>query len=128
MRIFHKLEIKVYDEEDPVANQSAPVTQSVKTTAKCDPDKVYIITGGLGGCGLELASWLVDKGAKKLVLVSRSAIKNGYQARKVRLLRGQIELCLLKENIIYESSCRDVIEKATRRGPVGGIFHLAMVS
>lgn len=37
----------------------------------CDPSKSYIITGGLGGFGLELAQWLVERGAKILVLSSR---------------------------------------------------------
>lgn len=29
------------------------------------PDHVYLITGGLGGFGLELAQWLINRGAKK---------------------------------------------------------------
>lgn len=33
----------------------------------------YLITGGLGGLGLSLAQWLIEKGAKHLVLVGRSA-------------------------------------------------------
>lgn len=37
----------------------------------------YVITGGLGGFGLELAQWLTEKGARKLVLTSRSGIRNG---------------------------------------------------
>lgn len=39
--------------------------------------KSYIITGGLGGFGLELAHWLVLRGAQKLVLTSRSGIRTG---------------------------------------------------
>lgn len=31
----------------------------------------YLITGGLGALGLEVAAWLVEKGARRLVLVSR---------------------------------------------------------
>jgi len=37
-----------------------------------DANKVYILVGGLGGLGLEVAYWMVTRGAKKLVLVSRS--------------------------------------------------------
>lgn len=44
----------------------------------------YIITGGLGGFGLELADWLVLRGVKNLVLVSRSGVKTGYQASRLR--------------------------------------------
>lgn len=34
----------------------------------------YIITGGLGALGLEIASYLAEKGAKRLVLVSRRSL------------------------------------------------------
>ena len=37
----------------------------------CDPRKNYVVTGGLGGFGLELAHWLVERGARNLVLTSR---------------------------------------------------------
>lgn len=43
------------------------------------PNLVYIITGGLGGLGLELAGWLAKRGARKLVLTSRRGITTGYQ-------------------------------------------------
>lgn len=120
---------KIRNEEDQVVNQTAPIAKTVKITSKCNPDKVYIITGGLGGFGLELATWLVDKGARKLVLSSRSGIKNGYQARKVKFLREQkIKVCLSTEDITSEGGSRRLMEEAIEQGPVGGIFHLAMVS
>jgi acyl transferase domain-containing protein/ubiquinone/menaquinone biosynthesis C-methylase UbiE/acyl carrier protein len=37
------------------------------------PDASYLVTGGLAGLGLEVARWLVDRGATRLVLASRSA-------------------------------------------------------
>jgi acyl transferase domain-containing protein/acyl-CoA synthetase (AMP-forming)/AMP-acid ligase II/surfactin synthase thioesterase subunit/acyl carrier protein len=37
-------------------------------------DGAFIITGGLGGLGLETASWVVDKGARYIVLISRSSV------------------------------------------------------
>lgn len=43
------------------------------------PHLVYVITGGLGGLGLELAGWLAKRGARKLVLTSRRGITTGYQ-------------------------------------------------
>jgi phthiocerol/phenolphthiocerol synthesis type-I polyketide synthase C len=36
------------------------------------PDSGYLITGGLGGIGLEVAQWMVDRGARFLVLAGRS--------------------------------------------------------
>ena len=38
------------------------------------PEGTYIITGGIGALGLEVADFLVEKGARRLVLVSRRAL------------------------------------------------------
>ncbi|AFY78333.1 polyketide synthase family protein [Pleurocapsa sp. PCC 7327] len=35
-------------------------------------DSAYLITGGLSGIGLQVARWMVDRGARNLVLVGRS--------------------------------------------------------
>src|SRR5262249_28971453 len=37
------------------------------------PDATYLITGGLGALGLEVARWMVAEGARRLVLASRGA-------------------------------------------------------
>jgi NAD(P)-dependent dehydrogenase (short-subunit alcohol dehydrogenase family) len=37
-------------------------------------DGAYLVTGGLAGLGLEVARWLVQNGARRLVLASRSAL------------------------------------------------------
>lgn len=50
----------------------------------CNEDYVYVVIGGLGGFGLELADWLIMRGARKLLLTSRRGITNGYQASRMR--------------------------------------------
>ncbi|CAG2118090.1 unnamed protein product, partial [Medioppia subpectinata] len=50
---------------------------SVKTYFNAN--KVYIITGGLGGFGLELIPWMQSLGARKFVVTSRSSLKTDYQ-------------------------------------------------
>lgn len=50
----------------------------------CDPHMVYVIAGGLGGFGLELADWLIIRGARKIVLSSRRGITTGYQAYRIK--------------------------------------------
>nr|QEO74417.1 short-chain dehydrogenase/reductase SDR [uncultured bacterium] len=37
----------------------------------CRPDGTYLVTGGLGVLGLEVADWLADRGARRLVLAGR---------------------------------------------------------
>lgn len=38
-----------------------------------------MITGGLGGYGLALAEWLVQKGARHLILTSSRGVRTGKQ-------------------------------------------------
>lgn len=63
-----------------------PVVQSMRGIPRyfCVPGETYIICGGLGGFGLELADWLVLRGARKLVLTSRHGLKTGYQALRLK--------------------------------------------
>lgn len=71
------LEIKP---EEPKADYSL-VPAVPRMTAHSN--MVYVITGGMGGLGLELAGWLITRGAKKLVLTSRRGITTGYQVKPV---------------------------------------------
>lgn len=66
-------------EED---KESLPI--QVVPKVYCDPEMVYIIAGGLGGFGIELADWLILRGARILTLNSRSGVRNSYQAYRIR--------------------------------------------
>ncbi|XP_011883711.1 PREDICTED: fatty acid synthase-like, partial [Vollenhovia emeryi] len=54
----------------------------------CLRNKNYVILGGLGGFGLELTNWLILRGARNVVLISRTGMKNGYQRMKVCLWKS----------------------------------------
>jgi fatty acid synthase len=112
-------------------------TLKLKATVKTyfDPKKVYIITGGLGGMGLELMHWMIFNGARKLVLTSRSGIKTNYQrvilnrladlGRKYEMFKTEIIVSTVNSNTIKGS--QQLLEDANKLGPIGGIFHLALV-
>ena len=73
-----KILIKVQDETNTI-NPYEPVTvKAIPRTYFCH-EKFYIIFGGLGGLGLEIANWMIDRGARRLVLISRSGVTTGYQ-------------------------------------------------
>lgn len=50
----------------------------------CDSNETYILVGGLGGFGLELADWLILRGCRKLVLSSGRGITNSYQSSRIK--------------------------------------------
>lgn len=47
-------------------------THGQKPEFRARADRTYLITGGLGGVGLEIASWLVKQGARHLALSGRT--------------------------------------------------------
>ena len=96
--------------------------------ASCDPCKSYIITGGLGGFGLELANWLVERGANNLVLTSRSGVKTGFQERCIGgWRRAGVKVLVSTANVSKLADARTLLKEAGQLGPVGGVFNLAVV-
>ncbi|KAK4877916.1 hypothetical protein RN001_010422 [Aquatica leii] len=94
----------------------------------CNSDSSYVVVGGLGGFGLELVDWLVVRGARKLVLVSRSGIKTGYAAMRINVWKSyQVIVEVSTDDVTTRSGSEAVLTKAGRLGPVSGIFNLAVV-
>lgn len=58
-----------------------PRVVQAQMRAICNPQHVYVITGGLGGFGIEFVQWLIDRGARRIVLCSRSGVRTAYQSR-----------------------------------------------
>jgi len=48
--------------------------EPVREPLRCRPEAAYLITGGLGALGLLMADWLVDRGARRLVLAGRTPL------------------------------------------------------
>jgi fatty acid synthase len=85
--------------------------------------------GGLGGFGLELADWLVLRGARKLVLSSRSGVRTGYQSLCVRTWRSYgVAVIISLADITTKSGVRVLLSEANILGQVDAIFNLAVVS
>lgn len=74
------LGLQVLEEQEAVPQVTRPLLMTAASKTFCPAHKSYVITGGLGGFGLELAQWLVLRGAQKLVLTSRSGIRTGKWA------------------------------------------------
>ncbi|XP_029977804.1 LOW QUALITY PROTEIN: fatty acid synthase-like [Sphaeramia orbicularis] len=114
--------------EDQTFQTGSPLTLPAICRTFCPASHSYIITGGLGGFGLELAQWLTERGARKLVLTSRSGIRNGYQAKRVQEWRSQgVDVLVSTNDVSTLEGTERLIGEACRMGPVGGVFHLAMV-
>ncbi|XP_011066187.1 PREDICTED: fatty acid synthase-like [Acromyrmex echinatior] len=95
----------------------------------CLKDRSYIILGGLGGFGLELTDWLIIRGARNIVLISRNGIKNGYQRMKIRLWKSYGVNVLIIKNIDVADlkDCEYILRTAEKEAPVDAIFNLGVV-
>jgi hypothetical protein len=67
-----KVLVQIREEEHQPIHSPSPMRVRAVCRTLCHPQQVYLITGGLGGFGLELAQWLINRGARKLV---RCALK-----------------------------------------------------
>uniref|UniRef100_A0A0G4IAH8 Carrier domain-containing protein n=1 Tax=Chromera velia CCMP2878 TaxID=1169474 RepID=A0A0G4IAH8_9ALVE len=97
---------------------------------------VYIVTGGRGGLGPVVANWLLDEGASKIVLVSRSEVTAGGSEgpEMVRLRRaaaeGAVSLDTRSCDVSDFESCYGLLQAVVGCGSEGvrfGIVHAAGV-
>ena len=93
------------------------------------PDGAYLITGGLGGFGRVLAEWLVDCGARHLVLTSRSGASTPEAADFVASLQKRgIDTRVVRADIGAPEDVQRLIQGLqSETAPLKGVFHLAMV-
>jgi fatty acid synthase len=123
-----KVVIKVRDEEKEKTLKVNGIRVKAVPRAECNPAHSYIITGGLGGFGLELAQFLIDRGARHLVLCGRSGIKTGYQSLCMRRWRERgVKVEISHADVTTTEGATKLITESNKIAPVGGIFNLAMV-
>lgn len=124
-----KVVLKIRDEESTAVMKPATKLVTAIPRSYMNPDKTYVLVGGLGGFGLELANWLVVRGAKNLVLTARSGITTGYQAACVSSWKqAGVNVLISKADCSTEKGAQQLIDDSNKLGPVGGVFNLAAVS
>ncbi|GFX61278.1 fatty acid synthase [Trichonephila clavipes] len=123
-----KVVIKIKEEEPQKKIVPTPIQLKALRRTTCDPDKSYVIIGGLGGFGLELCQWLVERGSRHIVLTSRSGIKTGYQKLCVnRWKQDNINIVVSTLNAAKLDDAKSLLKLAAAIKPVGAIFNLALV-
>ncbi len=92
-------------------------------------DAAYLITGGLGGFGRVLSEWLVECGARHLVLSSRSGASTPEAVEFVEKLTARgVDVTLINADIGSPEDVKKLTTEIRRSAvPLKGIFHLAMV-
>jgi phthiocerol/phenolphthiocerol synthesis type-I polyketide synthase E len=89
---------------------------------------VYLITGGLGGVGLQLADYLVRTVKARLVLIGRSNPTEGQMLWLKTLEQVGGEILTIQANVADEQQMRFALAQALDRfGAVHGVIHAAGV-
>jgi NAD(P)-dependent dehydrogenase (short-subunit alcohol dehydrogenase family) len=100
-----------------------------KSTYLLDPEASYLIAGGLGGIGRSMARWLVDRGARHLILVSRSGPKSATaQKLLLELEEKGVHVQTPRCDISDEQALRCALATCeVRMPPVKGCIQSCMV-
>ncbi|XP_018375579.1 PREDICTED: fatty acid synthase-like [Trachymyrmex cornetzi] len=119
-----KIIINVHEKDEPLDKHILAYRRYY-----CLRDRSYIILGGLGGFGLELTDWLIFRGARNIILISRNGIKNGYQCMKVRLWKSYGAKVAIIKNIDVADlkDCEYLLRTVEKKAPVDAIFNLGVV-
>ena len=93
--------------------------------AEIRANATYLVTGGLGGLGLQVARWLVAKGARYVVLTGRSGAVRPEQATAVRQLQaaGADVRVIAADVSRREDVARLLAEIGSALPPLRGVFH-----
>ncbi|XP_022835183.1 fatty acid synthase-like isoform X1 [Spodoptera litura] len=124
-----KVIIKIREEEQS-NGQLRPVAMPIDAIPRyiCHKDLVYVVIGGLGGFGLELADWLIMRGGRKILLTSRRGITNGYQSSRLRAWASYgADVQISTHDVTTEPGCEEMLKMALSMGPVHAIFNLAVI-
>lgn len=87
----------------------------------------YLITGGLGALGLQVASFLVEHGARHLVLFGRSEPKPVVKSRLAKLEEAGAKIQIEQADVSQKEQLARVLANIDDNTPLRGIIHTAGV-
>ncbi|KAL2704177.1 hypothetical protein AAEP93_005248 [Penicillium crustosum] len=107
-----------------------PIQFSTPVPVQLEPTGTYILSGGLGSLGLEIASWIVnDHGARHIVFLSRSGTPSPTATAKLDILAQQGCRCdVVQCDITSITAVKELGSHITEKGwDVRGVIQGAMV-
>ena len=112
-----------------VSMNEEPIQVYPEKSLELDAEASYLVTGGASGFGLELAIWLSQKGARNLILVSRSGCKTDYDRQAVKAMESKgVKVVLANMDISDYKAVKKLVEGITQTmPPLKGIIHSAAV-
>ena len=92
-------------------------------------DATYLIAGGLGGLGRAITRWMVSRGARNFILLSRSGVKGKVAIDLIEELQSQgVKIAASPCDVSIEDEVSTALEKyRSTMPPVRGCIQASMV-
>jgi acyl transferase domain-containing protein/acyl carrier protein len=109
-----------------VHGRETPAVHHEQLPAQFEPEATYLITGGLGGIGRATASWMIERGAKHVVLLGRGpASEAGQQAIEDLRSKGS-EVVFARGDVTQADQLASVLDSiSATMPPLRGVVHAA---
>ncbi len=110
-----------------VAPQTNCVCEETPSVLSLSNQQAYLVTGGLSGFGLKTAFWLVEKGARHLILVGRYGAVTEEAQQALQLFKQQgVNVAALAVDITDPIAVEAMIRQV-HAVPLKGIIHAAAI-
>ena len=107
---------------------SDAATRTLPTKLRLRNNATYLITGGLGGLGLETARWMAREGAGNIVLMGRHAPDTNATDLLNELIRAGARIAIEKCDVSDEVELAASLDRILRSmPPLRGVVHTAGV-
>ncbi len=107
-----------------LVRRPAPDAAPGNPPGKLDPNGTYVITGGFGGIGAELARALADRGAGRVALLGRNPDEDGPVMAAVRAAGAKA--VAVQVDVSDHTALAKALADLTQEGePICGAFHAA---
>ncbi|MGW7413526.1 type I polyketide synthase [Streptomyces sp. NPDC054863] len=137
----HEDVVSLRDGVATVARLARTEREALHEPVACRADGTYLITGGLGVLGLEVAHWLAERGARRLVLAGRrglppraewDAVTDEVMLSRIADVRALEELGVTVRTVSLDISdaseaARLLTPDALGLPPIRGVVHAAGV-
>ena len=103
-----------------------PAGQPAQLPARFEADATYLITGGLGGIGRAVATWMAEQGAQHLVLMGRGPASKSAQKTLDALRAEGTEVLVARGDVARADQLAAVLESINASmPPLRGVVHAA---
>lgn len=92
------------------------------------PDATYLLVGCLGGLGRSLVSWMIEKGARRFVFLSRSGSDSKQASGLIRDIEATGALAqIIRGDTSIVADVERAVEGVSAEFPIRGVVQAAMV-